>query len=87
MQSIGCSIGMRVRIPEGIETIVETRLFLWSLYRSMDVDNHSYWKVGGSISYQQGCIVHELPFTSTIRVTNSRNALVNPSFVPVTVTE
>lgn len=34
---------MRVRIPEGIETVVEARLFLWSLYTIMDgdVDNHS----------------------------------------------
>ena len=52
----------------------------------MSITIDYYWKAGGSISYQQGCIVHELPFTSTIRVTNSRNALVNPSFVPVTVT-
>jgi hypothetical protein len=38
---------MRVRIPEGIETIVEARLFLWSLYRSMDVDNHRLLLEGG----------------------------------------
>lgn len=53
MQSIGCSIGMRVRIAEGIETVVEARLFLWSLYTIMDgdVDNHS-------LSVMDGWMVH-----------------------------